>query len=380
MNEKSSPYEKDKLTLQSALHRNCRVVVGPGIAGKVWWLCAQIHRAQHSPSNAHQAWQIEVPTYFLDIPILLPQEKSAKKTGCYTATSATLAWFQVKGLASGFPISSAITLERLTLKAKGDWHTRVLSIFGSFQWQVLRSVLWTLQFTALGMDYRGMPVIHMETRRKKYAMKLPLDAQPVKLFLAVVFSIGCSSSALGCSSRCTAFRRVGSSILALRMERTPYCSGPWRWSPTRVMSLRISVASAYSESSGVYWSVAWDNDILRYLIELGFSDLCAPAGGRVFGSKWHAMTMSASWVLVASRFFKATNLWSGDCYIVCSRQQNWLTPQVRISHSVSPKPNLKASALTKARGSCGKFGWKSPGIVGGADLIMIDFRGEVALA
>ena len=56
-----------------------------------------------------------------------------------------------------------------------------------------------IAITALGMDYRGMPVIHMETRRKKYAMKLPLDARPVKLFLAVMFSICCSSSAVECS-------------------------------------------------------------------------------------------------------------------------------------------------------------------------------------
>jgi len=34
-----------------------------------------------------------------------------------------------------------------------------------------------IAITALGMDYRGMPVIHMETRRKKYAMKLPLDGE-----------------------------------------------------------------------------------------------------------------------------------------------------------------------------------------------------------
>eukprot|EP00434_Breviolum_minutum_P025393 symbB.v1.2.022434.t1/scaffold1980.1/size93873/12 len=38
-----------------------------------------------------------------------------------------------------------------------------------------------IAITALGMDYRGMPVIHMETRRKKYAMKLPLDGEKTLL-------------------------------------------------------------------------------------------------------------------------------------------------------------------------------------------------------
>ena len=33
-----------------------------------------------------------------------------------------------------------------------------------------------IAISAMGMDYRGLPVIHMETRRKKYAMKLPIDA------------------------------------------------------------------------------------------------------------------------------------------------------------------------------------------------------------
>ena len=35
----------------------------------------------------------------------------------------------------------------------------------------------TIRFliSATGCDYRGRPVVHMETRRKKYAMQLPLE-------------------------------------------------------------------------------------------------------------------------------------------------------------------------------------------------------------
>ena len=34
-----------------------------------------------------------------------------------------------------------------------------------------------LLVSATGYDYRGRPVIHLETRHKKYAMKLPLDGR-----------------------------------------------------------------------------------------------------------------------------------------------------------------------------------------------------------
>ena len=34
-----------------------------------------------------------------------------------------------------------------------------------------------LLVSATGCDYRGRPVVHLETRRKKYAMQLPLDGQ-----------------------------------------------------------------------------------------------------------------------------------------------------------------------------------------------------------
>lgn len=37
-----------------------------------------------------------------------------------------------------------------------------------------------------------------------------------------------------------------------------------------------------------------------------------------------------------------------------------------------PEAKSESLRLTKARGSCRKFGWKSPGVVGGADLIMLD--------
>lgn len=151
------------------------------------------------------------------------------------------------------------------------------------------------------------------------------------------------------------------------MERKPYCSGQWHWSPTRVMSLRTSVASADSESSGVYWSVAWDNDTLSTtewgigadINWIGFGWLMCTGTRACFWSKWHAMTMTASWFLVASRFFKATS----PKLIDTAGPNIWLS---------IPEAKSESLRLTKARGSCRKFGWTSPGVVGGADLIMLD--------
>ena len=78
---------------------------------------------------------------------------------------------------------------------------------------------------------------------------------------------------------------INFSILALRMERKPYCSGPWRWSPTRVMSLRTSVASAdseWSESIGKWpeittYSTSLNGALTQLFIELSLADLCALA-------------------------------------------------------------------------------------------------------
>lgn len=43
-----------------------------------------------------------------------------------------------------------------------------------------------IAISAMGMDYRGLPVIHMETRRKKYAMKLPIEGEQTLLQRSVV--------------------------------------------------------------------------------------------------------------------------------------------------------------------------------------------------
>lgn len=89
-----------------------------------------------------------------------------------------------------------------------------------------------IAITAVGMDYRGMPVIHMETRRKKYAMKLPLDARPVKLFL-VARLFGESAEA----SRCfKVFLESSLKAPKLYPSTSPFLHSGWRENPTAAVS------------------------------------------------------------------------------------------------------------------------------------------------
>ena len=58
-----------------------------------------------------------------------------------------------------------------------------------------------------------------------------------------------------------------------------------------------------------------------------------------------------------------------DCLFTSPKPIDTAGPNIWLSN---PEAKSESLRLTKARGSCRKFGWKSPGVVGGADLIMLD--------